>query len=84
MITGRDLVNALTLREFLKLCDKVDDKYGAVVVANTQAGCGGNNFQVASRKLEVKFDVIDVTRNESSIVVDVDLPSPINRVQVLL
>jgi len=64
-IPVRQLTEQFTLREWLRLCAWVDENYGKTVAAAQQRGCWGlsqDAFFVGERKLEVKFDVLEIVR----------------------
>lgn len=61
-----EVAAALSLREFLALGKVLDDKYGEKIEQATilGSGWGGNEMNIASRRTQVKFDVLQIERRD--------------------
>lgn len=67
----RELIEQLSLREFLGICNFVDLKYQAERTTQMDMGPTGS-FAVAALRREVKFEVLSVQRHPAQLLVTVE------------
>lgn len=81
-LSAAEIASQLSPREFISLCDKVDRQFGKEVTEVSNANT--NEPKRAVRRLAVKFDVLDILKDQSNLKVIICSDHSVGPIRVIV